>query len=356
MLKRSLSIRHSLRKLLPLVVVGWTTGCFHLHYLSQAVHGQLDLATGGTPIKKLLQSDELPPLVRNWLSEVSPLKTYIHAQGLNVSNNYTHYVQLDRPAAVWLVVASEPMAFIPKVWTFPWVGSFPYLGWFKKMDAQRLANELSEQGWDVYVRGAGAYSTLGWFSDPLISTMIDKGGAPIGTLVNTLIHESVHATIHIPNQGHFNESSATFIADTLAPQYLEKRFGNGMISARYEARRESAKRRLDILQQSHSRLKKLYASNAQKQIKITMKNSIYADIQKKLKLKTLPNNATLVDFQTYRSDANVFEKLWQHCSRNMKAFGKHLGRLSVEDFPQKQMKNLVPILESLLAKSCYLGD
>ena len=85
------------------------------------------------------------------------------------------YGDVDRSAVVWVVSASDPLSFQPRTWTFPVVGSVPYLGWFNRDDARAFADELKGQGYDVDLRGADAYSTLGWFEDPILSTMVGEG-------------------------------------------------------------------------------------------------------------------------------------------------------------------------------------
>src|SRR4029078_3952588 len=132
----------------------------------------------------------------------------------------------DRPAAVWVVSACEQLRFRSKEWHFPIVGSFPYLGWFDLEQAKAFADELRAESWDVDVRGAHAYSTLGWFRDAVLSTMIPEGKEALGELVNVVLHESVHATVYIEGQAFFNESIASFIADRLTDHYLIQTRGN----------------------------------------------------------------------------------------------------------------------------------
>src|SRR5206468_11910645 len=128
------------------------------------------------------------------------------------------------------VSACEKLRFQSKVWNFPFVGSFPYLGWFDLEDGRSFARELKAEDngkWDVDLRGAAAYSTLGWFRDPVVSSMIPEGKEALGELVDVVLHESTHATYYISGQAFFNESIASFVADKLTPFYLDAKLGKG---------------------------------------------------------------------------------------------------------------------------------
>src|SRR6185312_14274837 len=115
--------------------------------------------------------------------------------------------------------------FRSKTWWFPIVGRVPYLGWFDRDDAHDFADELHREGWDSDVGAADAYSTLGWFDDPVLSTMIAGGDEAVGELVNVILHESVHATLYVDGQTRFNESLAEFVAGKLTTVYLGAHYG-----------------------------------------------------------------------------------------------------------------------------------
>ncbi|MBI2712508.1 MAG: aminopeptidase, partial [Bdellovibrio sp.] len=173
------------------------SGCgAHVRYLAQASYGQFVLLNRARPIAEVLQDERTPLRVRNLLKEIDPVKSFGEAQGLRPTHNYTEYVKLDRDAAVWVVSACEKLKFESKEWNFPIAGAFPYLGWFDLQTAQEFAEELRKEGWDVDLRGAQAYSTLGWFRDSVLSTMIPPGEGALSSLVNVVLHESVHATLY----------------------------------------------------------------------------------------------------------------------------------------------------------------
>ena len=118
---------------------------------------------------------------------------------------------------MWVVMACEPFALKPKEWKFPIIGSVPYKGFFKKERAEALKAELEKEGWDVMVRNPGGWSTLGWFTDPILSKMLMRSE---GDLANLIIHEMSHATIFVKDSVEFNENLATFIGDRGAELFL----------------------------------------------------------------------------------------------------------------------------------------
>ena len=160
-------------------------GCLHLCYLAQAAAGQDEIRFRARPIEEAVADPSLKPRIRRLLAMVTDVKAYGEQHGLDATDNYSEFTQLDRPVAAWVVLAAPPLSLNPKMWWFPIVGSVPYLGWFNQRDAERHAATLRRQGWDVHLRGAGAYSTLGWFDDPVLSTMIrPRGMGDASGLVN----------------------------------------------------------------------------------------------------------------------------------------------------------------------------
>ncbi len=128
--------------------------------------------------------------------------------GLAKTKNYTTYVQLNAPYVTWVVSASEKTELKHYLWRYPLVGSMPYRGFFEPEGAKEEAKSLREKGLDTYVRGVTAYSTLGWFRDPVLSSMLDYKDYD---LVNTILHETTHATVFIKSEADFNERLASFI-------------------------------------------------------------------------------------------------------------------------------------------------
>jgi predicted aminopeptidase len=211
--------------LVAVLLASLQVSCASLDYVRQAAVGQNDLLVRARDIDVLLRDERVNGRMRRLLSQLPEMKRFGEAHGLTATTNYTKYVRVDRPVAVWVVSASAPLEFHSRSWRFPLVGSFTYLGWFKRDAADEFAAGLRNKGWDVDVRGAGAFSTNGYFEDPVVSTMIAPGPEALGELANVILHESAHATFFVRDQSTLNESVANFVGDTLGGAYLVATLG-----------------------------------------------------------------------------------------------------------------------------------
>ncbi len=332
---------------------GLMTGCGSVRYLLQAGQGQLSLFTHAQPISEVLKDERTPPRIKSLLGEIPSIKKYGEQNGLTPTANYTEYVKLNRNAAVYVVSACEPLHFKSKEWSFPFVGSFPYLGWFDLASAKQFAEDLRKEGWDVDLRGASAYSTLGWFRDAVLSTMISDGDESLGDLVNVVIHESVHATIYIKTQAFFNESIASFIAHHLTLAYLDQR--RGPSSSEKIAYKEAEQRGEKIelrLHEAYEELLKHYSSDEMDSEKLAAKNKILFTLKSDLKFKRDINNATLIQYKTYNSGLEDFEVLFKKCDFNVPRFLTALKKLNPESFSKPQQSELRSVLEPLIQAGC----
>jgi predicted aminopeptidase len=324
-----------------------------MSYLLQAGRGQLALIQHARPIPEVLRDEKTPPRIRELLAEISAIKKYGEENGLKPTRNYTDYVKLNREAAVWVVSACESLRFRSKEWKFPIVGSFPYLGWFDLDGAKEFASELRAEGWDVDVRGARAYSTLGWFRDSILSSMIPPGPEALGELINVVLHESVHATIYIPGQAYFDESLASFVADRMTPVYLEKLKGarSPELEA-YQRENVEGEGRQKVLHETYLELEKLYSSSLSDAEKAGKKKEILTGLKTRLQLKREINNATLIQFKEYHSGKQDFDGLFEACGRDWKRFLGAAAKLTEESFSKGQQEDLAPVLGKLAQTGC----
>ncbi len=309
------------------------TGCAGVGYLLQAGRGQMALIHHARPIPVVIADERTPPKIRELLSEIPSIKKFGEGRGLKATANYQEYVKLDRSHAVYVVSACETLRFSEKRWGFPLVGSFPYLGWFDRGNAENYAQGLRAEGWDVDVRGAAAFSTLGWFRDAVLSTMISDGQESLGDLINVVLHESVHATVYVNGQADFNESLASFVADRMTLEYFDQVKGAGSEQKQAYVRAESAgKERVERFHVTYEKLKAVYASEMSDSEKLAEKSRILGELKSELQLKREINNATLAQFKTYRSGGPEFEGLWSRCENSWPRFMKAVGRLESQDF------------------------
>lgn len=170
------------------------------------------------PIEKLLKDPDLPLDHRQKFELVLKIRPYIQDLGLNVTDNYKTYVDLKRPYVSYLLTVAPQYSLEPMVWRFPFAGQFPYKGFHNPKLADKEAQKYQEKNYDTYIRGVSAYSTLGWFNDPLLSSMLSYTEAQ---LIETVIHESVHATVFIKNNVEFNEQLAVFVARKATLDYYQ---------------------------------------------------------------------------------------------------------------------------------------
>ena len=282
------------------------------------------------------------------------IKAYGEANGLRPTDNYSDYVPLKSPAVVWVVNASDPLRFRQKSWSFPIVGTFPYLGWFERDAAQAFAQELAKgEALDVDVRGASAYSTLGWFRDPLLSTMIPKGPEALGQLANVVLHESLHATLYIPSQSYFNESLASFVADRLTPGYLVKARGAGSVElVAYERSEAESERWRKRLHETYEELSALYASSRPDDEKRAEKARILEALGRELKARRKLNNATLAQYRTYGTGEEELSALFRACNAEWPRFLATLRTLGPRSFSRPQQEELGTVLQPLIERQC----
>jgi len=334
-----------------LAAVALLGGCQTLRFVYQAGLGHIAILGAAQPIGEVIAAPQTPPKLRALLGRIEEVKAFGVAHGLTASDNYRSFVQLDGEAAVWAVVACKPLAFEPLLWSFPVVGSMPYLGWFDRLEAERFAAGLRRQGWDVAVRPVAAYSTLGWSNDPLLSTMLARGPDVVGSLINTVLHESAHATIYVADQSVFNESVATFIGDRLTGAYLDAHFGrrSGERAAYLYVEELWRERRQQMLA-AFDALRALYAGDLPDDAKLTKKAEILAALTAAIGAHRPINNATLVDLRLYRAGETELDTLLGACRGDWPKFLTALRTVKSSDFETPHEESLGAVLSKLAGR------
>jgi predicted aminopeptidase len=304
------------------------TGCLQVRYITQAAAGQEDLNRRGISVNEIVEGEHLDKRTRRLLSHVARIKSFGERYGLRRTENYERYVWLGRPAVVWVVSACHPLAFRPRSWKFPVVGSITYTGWFDRREAKEYADGLAKHGWDIDVRPSQAYSTLGWFDDPILSTMISDGDEALGDLADVILHETLHATFYIPSQSTLNESVASFFGDQLSLKYLDEVVGpESSEKTSYVAIRERGERRGNIMKQAYEQLAALYASSLPPEDKLAHKKQITDALRAELQIKRPITNATLIQYKTYGSGKAELAQLLSACDGSFPRMLKTLERL-----------------------------
>ncbi len=191
-----------------------SAGCQSLGYYAHVSSGQLSLMSKREPVPKVIETltgetDEAAVALRERLALSQQLLAFAEDElGLQVGGRYRTYVALDRTAVVWNLVAAPELSLAPRRWCYPFAGCAPYRGYFNQDKAEQARARLMADGLDTYVGGVSAYSTLGWFDDPILSTFVDLSEVDF---VELLIHELAHSRVWVKDDVPFNESFASFV-------------------------------------------------------------------------------------------------------------------------------------------------
>lgn len=184
-------------------------GCDSSQFYYQAAKGQWDILRARQPIPELLENAETPPDTKQRLAWVQEAREFAaESLQLPIGEAYTSFVALDNPYVVWNVFATPPYSMEGKSWCYPIAGCVTYRGYFSEASAVAYADQLADTGMDTYVGGVAAYSTLGWFEDPVLSTFLYADEIRLKAL---LFHELGHRKLYLQDDSVFNESFATAV-------------------------------------------------------------------------------------------------------------------------------------------------
>jgi predicted aminopeptidase len=201
-------------------LVAVMAGCAQIGYFAQAAHGQFSLLSEARPIDEWLASPGTEDKLKTKLARVKEIRAFAARElGLPDNDSYTTYADLKRPFVMWNIVATPELSLKPMEWCFPIAGCVKYRGYYRKEDAQAYAAELRAAKFDVEISGVPAYSTLGWFKDPVLSTFIQY---PDGELARLVFHELAHQVVYVPGDSQFNESFAVAVEEAGVERWLEK--------------------------------------------------------------------------------------------------------------------------------------
>ncbi len=208
------------------LILGVVSGCESIAYYGQAAQGQMSLLLAREPIAERLSQTSIPDAERRKLQLVLDARAFAEqALLLEAGDSYLSYVELERPFVLWNVFAAPEFSTSPLNWCYPIAGCVSYRGYFNETAAQRAAARLTEDGFDVYSGGVDAYSTLGWFADPLTSSVLRRSEHSLAAL---LFHELAHRRVYLPGDTTFNESFATFVEQEGMRRWLQVRSHNGL--------------------------------------------------------------------------------------------------------------------------------
>lgn len=332
---------------LPLTLLGLgllgmslTPGC-RVGYLVRSGYFQAELLLSREPVDEVRASGALTDEALTRLDLIADVKSWGREIGLSATDNY-ETVAVEWQRQIWNVSACEPLSFTPQTWWFPVVGTMPYLGYFRREDAEARAETLRADELDVYVRTAGAYSTLGWFKDPILPQMLTWDDF---NLADTVLHELAHATLWVPGSVKFNESFANFVGEVAALRYLQERRGSHAPELAQAVSRMEDLRVYRALQHAlYQELRELYADPTLSDAdKLKRKQEIltvewparvaaapFNDPTKFVEAATkgVWNNARLMQFKTYNTHEDVFTALLAQEDGDILRFIHRVGELT----------------------------
>ena len=306
-------------------------------YLSRGAWEEAKILSRREPISELVARPGTPKAVRAKLKVVLAARQYAKdSLRLRTKDSFTTYSRLDHDTLVLLVSAAYKDTLKPYTWWFPIVGRVPYKGYFDFGAARQAARDLAAAGFDVYVRPSDAFSTLGFFNDPLLNTTL-KGDSI--SLANTVIHELTHNTFYASGQAPFNESFAMFVGARGAAAFFRSR-GQEMAAARLDAQWEDDKLLARFWAALIKSLDSAYAAHPDdKPARIAVRDTVYARARTALVTEVAPalktinpryaervplDNASLLARRVYASDLDVFDRVYEKEGRNLR---RSIGRI-----------------------------
>jgi predicted aminopeptidase len=255
---------------------GCASDSLDLPYLWQSTRGQYQLFTDARPINDVISDPKTDPAVAAKLKKVVEIRDFAATHlSLPSQGSYENYVHLERDYVVWNVFAAPEFSLELKRWCFPIAGCVSYRGYFSLEGALRLANELRSEGWDVQLVGVPAYSTLGWFNDPVLSSFINYSEPQLAKLI---FHELTHQRIYLRGDTKFNESIASMVADEGLQRWLEKK-GTPRMKRSYEQSIRRQNDFLELLSGARADLRQLYLSDVPDEKKRQQKKQVISKMR-----------------------------------------------------------------------------
>ena len=315
--------------IMALMLSSMLSGCSPIYFL-RAAYEEGRILWRRQPISNFLATPNLHDDTKDKLTTVLAVRDYAqNVLNLNVAGSYASYSYVDRPDLTYVVIAAPQTELRPYTWWFLVVGHVPYKGFFSKSEAQSEAERLHKLGYDTTIRTSAAFSTLGWFDDPLLSHLLRFDKIALSEVV---FHELFHNTLYVKGAGAFNESAANFIGHRATIDFFGQRFGHD--SAEHRRAVELWEEELEFagfIEDLIANLSGLYRRNIPKQDKLRLRNEVFARSQSEWarRIASRPthrfrgfsqqplNNAVLMHYGVYLKNLQLFESLYELEGRNL---------------------------------------
>jgi predicted aminopeptidase len=321
------------------------SSCDTLSYYMQAFRGQTELWYATRPISEVLADETAPADLKSRLANATRIRAFA-SERLSLPHNETYrgYADLKRPFVVWNLFAADPYSVKPREWCFPIAGCVAYRGYFSRAEAEASAAALKRKGDDVFLGGVPAYSTLGYFNDPVLNTFIHY---PQAELARLIFHELAHQVAYAPGDTAFNESFAVAVEREGVRRWMEE-YGT---TAEREAYQRAQQRRATfqgIAGKYRRELERLYGSDLPRAEMAERKEAIFAELASEYRtLKQAwggfrgydpwlanANNASLASVAVYTNLVPAFQALLQGVDHDLPRFYAEVRRLA--ELPQAE--------------------
>lgn len=339
-------------------------GCSTVGYYSQIVSGHMRIVLGKRSVADVVSDESVDDSTKHSLQVAQKARQFaVKRLGLPDNESYTSFYDTGRRFVTWNVVAAQEFSFNPATWCFPIAGCVTYRGYYTEEDASAYAQVLADQGLDVAVNGATAYSTLGWFKDPLLNTMLRRSDFSLASL---LFHELAHQQLYVSDDSTFNESFATFVEIEGLRQWQQHEEQNNPsaqlteMSKRLAERKQRREEFIQLLSRTRDDLQEIYGSpldetemRAAKVARFDQMRDEYETLKESWDgfkgydgwFKRGLNNARLVSVATYNDYVPAFEEMFK---QNGSSFEKFYSKaLEVSKMPASERTE---IMEQLLLK------
>ncbi len=264
--------RRSIRRGLAAALTAALAGCGAADYYWQSASGQLDIMARARPIDVVI-GESPDAVLKQRLVRVQEIRAFASRElGLPANASYTHYADLERPFVVWNVFAAPELSLEGRQWCFPIAGCVSYRGYFSEKEARAEAARLAALGDDVWVAGVPAYSTLGYFDDPVLSTFVRWPELEVARMV---FHELAHQVVYVKDDSQFNESFAAAVEDAGVRRWIAAQ-GDPRLITQYERTGRLRDAFRDLTRDARRDLAQVYASDATDADKRARKAAVFA--------------------------------------------------------------------------------
>lgn len=326
--------------LATMTVVLGLQGCTSITYLAQSLNGHLEMISTLQPVEKLAADPSAPPKFRQQMARAIEIRRFAtDVLALPDNGSYLSYADTHRDFVTWAVFATPELSLEPRTWCFPVFGCVPYRGYFSRTAAEEYAARTRQQGMDAYVGGVTAYSTLGWFRDPLVNTMLRHGETYIAALV---FHELSHQRVYVHDDTAFNEAFAVAVENSGVTRWLKHR-GDLAALQKYQADQDREKDFLSLVSETREALTAVYGGSGSDEEKRAAKAAAIENLRVRYRrlrdgrwngyhgydgwFEEPINNAKLAATAIYNDLVPAFSLLLDICSGDHEAFYRAIERI-----------------------------